>query len=129
MRKIIGFKLIKQYPLSPDIPFTLADLSVKLINIYSQFPEFWEPIYEEVGVDLQKIYDRIFFDKTGNQVCDSGRLTRIETTIEMMKEACKQTLELVKRYGKVSQRLGEAINVYTYEIDDKSIDNILTMIK
>lgn len=122
-RKIIGFKLIKLYPLSQEVHYTLNGPSKNLINIYSQFPEFWEPIYEEVGVDLQKIYDRIFFDKTGNEVCDYRRLTSIKTTIEMMKEACRQTLELVK----IEIHKKRVANYNT--IDESDINNILSMIK
>lgn len=78
-KKIIGYKLIKKYP---GLHYTLGQFSPANVTEYSSWPEFWQPIYEEVGVDLEKILMEA-------QVC--GEVERI---IIAMKEACKQTLEL-----------------------------------
>jgi len=100
-RKIIGFKLIKEYPSSGPIGMELRtksknpDLKDYWFNkshgnnesIMLNFPEFWEPIYED-KIDLNNLYKELWDRNT-------HRLGPIDISILAMKEACRQTLELV----------------------------------
>lgn len=87
-KKIIGFKLIKKYPsCHREIG---GQVSINIQNL-TAWPEFWEPIYEEIGVDLQDMYHKRMGGYT------RLTFTQREHILGLMKEACKQTLELVVR--------------------------------
>lgn len=127
-KKIIGFRLIKRYPDSPALGTELMD-SIKFCDtdtwggirkeeLLCLYKEFWEPIYQQEYVDLNEIMERHRIH------INSPIVVHIRTA---MKEACRQTLELVKKHARI-EYLPKNITVdlrMTYE----SIDNILTMIK
>lgn len=127
-KKIIGFRLIKRYPDSPALGTELMD-SIKFCDtdtwggirkeeLLCLYKEFWEPIYGKKALDLNEIID--------DYELHSNSLIVINIRAAM-REACRQTLELVKKHARI-EYLPKNITVdlrMTYE----SIDNILTMIK
>lgn len=139
MKKIIGFKLKKIYPGSGNIgdEVRIRNTGTKafwyipiqrvympeetLINFYS---EFYEPIYEEETIDLDKIFNDIFIGKAPWYDFKKNHALCLQGTVkEMMKEACKQTLELVKKEIRIKR-------VATYNIiEEKDIDKIFEKIK
>lgn len=115
-KKIIGFKLIKLYPgkldLGEEINFTnTPQEQILKYTHYLDYPEFWQPIYEEIGVDLDRIYTLI----RNTPTTYNGKLE----ILSAMKEACKQTLELVLK------KLQEHTHVGIKELREK----ILNLIK
>lgn len=115
-KKIIGFKLIKKYPLSGEINYICENPSESTITEYSKWPEFWEPIYEEIGVDLQDMYHK----RMGGYI--GLTFTQREHILGLMKQACKQTLELVVRKVLEEEKAG-------YKIIKRDIMNLLNEIK
>lgn len=86
---IIKWRMIKEYP---NIAYKIGQeltYNQKNNDYLKNWPEFWEPIYEEIGINLQNIlnkerkYTGIYFTSEANG-----------TTLLAMKEACKQTMEL-----------------------------------
>lgn len=94
-KKIIGFKLIKLYPLSENIFYIFNDPSKEIIDEYLMWPEFWEPIYDGI-VDLQKIISNT---DLGKGIIFNGYpyYNNQPHVINMIIEACRQTLELVNQ--------------------------------
>jgi len=128
-KKIVGFKSIKTYPGWKETG-KIIDLSrssqkdIKENTYYIDFPEYWEPIYEKVSVDLESIYIKISTEKTERNIFDRLTLTYRETTLEIMKEACKQTLELANK-----EVLNTLKDTAFSEILQKRITNLITLIK
>lgn len=104
-KKIIGFKLIKQYPKSPKIGFQLnhshdgvggyywsglngvyTEAQCTLLQDYS---EFWEPIYEK-----EKVIDL-------NEIIRSGKISQnflLNQVKNLMKETAESTIDFVVDY-------------------------------
>lgn len=91
-KKIIALRLIKKYPnmeceVGQTVPYH------EMFNGYMiNWPEFWEPIYEEI-VDLQNITGDLHHGK--KMYWDCRPFYSESHVINMIIEACRQTLELV----------------------------------
>lgn len=118
-KKIVGFKLIKNYPLSQQTGFIYKDPSQNIINEYIIWSEYWQPIYEGESVNLDKIMDNTYEIHNNSPIATCIRIA--------MKEACRQTLELVKKHARI-ECLPQGTKV-DLKMTRESIDNILTMIK
>lgn len=108
-KKIIGFKLIKEYPRSEKIGTEVVAPSVRDVilnndfyhmkgnyeiavfaNVINGWPEFWQPIYEEEKV--------ISLDQI---LTDNGLLPGLNTYKEinkLMKATAEQTIDFVIEY-------------------------------
>lgn len=125
-KKIVGFKLIKQYPKSPPLGTELKDYmrfwntdtwgGITKEELLCLYKEFWEPIYEQEGVNLNDILVR-------KEIYEWNACSYRDVVVNAMKEACIQTLDLVKKHIR-NNRVADSVH-----INDKDIDNILTMIK
>jgi hypothetical protein len=91
-KKIVGYKLIKEYPGTgpgrTGLGMIVNTYGSAVGNYYANWPEFWEPIYKEC-VDLEQIL------KDSNDVGMMAAPQAQNIIYKAMKEACRQTLELV----------------------------------
>lgn len=46
--KLIGYKLIKEYPLSPEIGTFQERINIYSGGPFARYPEFWEPVYKNI---------------------------------------------------------------------------------
>lgn len=86
-KKIIGFKIIKKYPFSQIEGYMINNFSDPICREYLNFPEFFQPIYEEEKViDL----DKILMDNAPF-TCSIGP---VETKM-LMKATAEETIDFV----------------------------------
>lgn len=114
-KKMIGYRLIKLYPGHGQLigyEMLLSQEQMKIYN-YKDWPEFWEPIYG-VGINLRDIYN--YKVRENNHIDDM--------VLSSMKEACKQTLELVCNNIQLCISSAEII-----EVDKGKIRKLIDKIK